>query len=377
MIRLNSGGVFAYDPKSDRVEVFSRGLWNPWGHVWNSEGQSILSDGAGFSGLAWAFPGAMFDTFEGSQREMPTISPGNYPKYAGLELIDSPMFPADWQGTAVTCDFRAHRIVRFAIEDLDMATPRKSGYITRELEPLVVTTDLAFRPIDLKLGPDGALYVADWTNPIINHGEVDFRDPRRDHSNGRIWRISRTDSPARNWTPKSIPIARSTDPEKDAASDSPRRRIEAMRALARTPDARSASRILEIATACPPDDPYYDFAAWRSIRDVGPAWIEAVKSGTWSLPAKADSALFAQADLALRSLPAPLATEAFSALMEKSSPALDGTGPWIEWIGERGTAADVQRIFDQIPTLTDPTLRARSLRSPPRRRQTRLAPCQT
>ncbi|MEM7391799.1 MAG: HEAT repeat domain-containing protein, partial [Verrucomicrobiota bacterium] len=34
------------------------------------------------------------------------------------------------------------------------------------------------------------LYVADWYNPIIQHGEVDFRDERRDHVHGRIWRIT-------------------------------------------------------------------------------------------------------------------------------------------------------------------------------------------
>ena len=40
------------------------------------------------------------------------------------------------------------------------------------------------------MGPDGAIYVADWYNPIIQHGEVDFRDPRRDREHGRIWRIT-------------------------------------------------------------------------------------------------------------------------------------------------------------------------------------------
>jgi putative heme-binding domain-containing protein len=40
------------------------------------------------------------------------------------------------------------------------------------------------------MGPDGALYIADWYNPIINHGEVDFRDPRRDKEHGRVWRVT-------------------------------------------------------------------------------------------------------------------------------------------------------------------------------------------
>jgi putative heme-binding domain-containing protein len=343
MIRLNAGGVLAYDPRSERVEVFSRGLWNSWGHAWNEEGQSILTDGAGFSGLAWAFPGAILNPSEGAERTMPTISPGRYPKYAGLELVDSAVFPADWQGHAITCDFRAHRIVRFELQDLEKQEPKRSGYITREMEPLVVTNDLAFRPIDVKHGPDGALYLADWTNPIINHGEVDFRDPRRDQSNGRIWRITRKSASATNWTPTLRPVARSTDPTADASSDSPRRRIEAMRTLARTPNAGTAKLILDLATQCPANDPYYEFAAWRSIRDVAPELSSLLASDEWKLSSPDGN--YAAETLALQSLPQPLANQAFSGLLENNKPSLDGNGPWIGWIGNFGTQPNVQQLF--------------------------------
>ena len=46
-----------------------------------------------------------------------------------------------------------------------------------------------FRPVQVKLGPDGALYIADFYNPIIGHYEVPLTDPRRDHTHGRIWRV--------------------------------------------------------------------------------------------------------------------------------------------------------------------------------------------
>src|SRR5947199_4028340 len=46
-----------------------------------------------------------------------------------------------------------------------------------------------FRPVNLKLGPDGALYVADFYNRIIGHYEVDLHHPGRDKQRGRIWRI--------------------------------------------------------------------------------------------------------------------------------------------------------------------------------------------
>ncbi len=52
-----------------------------------------------------------------------------------------------------------------------------------------------FGPIDIKMGPDGAIYIADWYNPIIQHGEVDFRDPRRDVTHGRIWRVTAKNRP--------------------------------------------------------------------------------------------------------------------------------------------------------------------------------------
>ncbi|EDY21369.1 heme-binding protein [Chthoniobacter flavus Ellin428] len=130
---------------------------------------------------------------------MQSISPGSYPKFAGLELIHSPHFPADWQGNAITCDFRAHRIVRFGISDLAKSAPAQAGYTTKEMPDVVRTSDVTFRPIDVKLGPDGALYVADWSNPVINHGEVDFRDPRRDHTHGRIWRITMKNGPLMQW----------------------------------------------------------------------------------------------------------------------------------------------------------------------------------
>ena len=72
-------------------------------------------------------------------------------------------------------DFRGHRVCRFKLQD------DGSSYASREQEPLIRSSHPAFRPIDAKMGPDGALYIADWYNPIIQHGEVDFRDPRRDH----------------------------------------------------------------------------------------------------------------------------------------------------------------------------------------------------
>ena len=70
-----------------------------------------------------------------------------------------------------------------------------AGFKAKVLEPLLTSKHPNFRPVDVKMGPDGAVYVADWYNSIINHAQHDFRDPRRDHNHGRIWRISHKKRP--------------------------------------------------------------------------------------------------------------------------------------------------------------------------------------
>ena len=182
--RLNSGGIWRFDPNTWELEVFCKGGCNPWGHHWDQWGNHFFTDGAGGKGIYHAMEGATYFTYSDMRREADSISPGSYPKFASLEAVHSPNFPPESQDNLITCDFRAHRVVRFALSDAG------SSFQTRELPDLLRSTNVTFRPIDLRFGPDGALYIADWSNPIIQHGEVDFRDPRRDKEHGRIWRVT-------------------------------------------------------------------------------------------------------------------------------------------------------------------------------------------
>jgi glucose/arabinose dehydrogenase len=184
VVRLNSGGIWRFNPDTWRLEIFAKGGCNPWGHHWDQWGNDFFTDGAGFKGVYHAMEGATYFTYSDMRREAESITPGNWPKFCSLELVHSPNFPNDWQGDAITCDFRAHRIVRFKLEE------NGSTFAGKEMPDLLRSTSVTFRPIDVRFGPDGALYVADWSNPIIQHGEVDFRDPRRDKEHGRIWRVT-------------------------------------------------------------------------------------------------------------------------------------------------------------------------------------------
>ncbi len=190
VVRLRSGGIMRFEPGTLKLEVVFKGWVNAWGHQFDDYGQSFVTDGAGGGGINWGLPGAMYQTYARARRILGSVSPGGYPKFASIEIIRSEQFPADWQGRVITCDFRANRVTSFSI------TEQGAAYVTKQEADICRTKNNTFRPIDVKLGPDGALYIADWSNPIINHGEVDFRDPRRDREHGRIWRVSATTKPA-------------------------------------------------------------------------------------------------------------------------------------------------------------------------------------
>ena len=200
VVRLKAAGIYRFDPRDEQMEILYRGWVNPWGHQFDDFGQSFVTDGAGHFGINWGVPGATYDTLAPKRRVLSSVSAGAYPKFIGIEIIRSQHFPADWQGDVVTCDFRAHTVVRFKL------TENGTAFATQQMPDVVRSTDQHFRPLDLKMGPDGALYLADWSNPIIQHSGVDFRETRRDKRHGRIWRIAakgRAPLPKVDFTQKS------------------------------------------------------------------------------------------------------------------------------------------------------------------------------
>jgi putative heme-binding domain-containing protein len=181
--RLNGGGIWQFRPETMELEVFMRGFVNTWGHHFDHWGQSFVTDGAYGEGINYGMPGAYYFWAVGAVRILEGLNPGS-PKHCGAEIVSGRHLPPDWQGNILTNDFRGHRVCRFVLSE------NGSGYTSQEKPEVIKTTHGAFRPIDIKMGPDGAIYIADWYNPIIQHGEVDFRDPRRDHTHGRIWRVT-------------------------------------------------------------------------------------------------------------------------------------------------------------------------------------------
>ncbi len=104
----------------------------------------------------------------------------------GNDFLFSRQFPDEVQGQFIyACVINMHGMPRFIVQD----EPGTAGYTGKRIEDLLSSTDMFFRPVDPKIGPDGALWFGDWCNALIGHMQYSQRDPNRDHEHGRIYRL--------------------------------------------------------------------------------------------------------------------------------------------------------------------------------------------
>jgi glucose/arabinose dehydrogenase/uncharacterized cupredoxin-like copper-binding protein len=180
------GTTWRYEPYTMKLEPnISYPYANPWGNVFMRDGTHLVADVS--TGMNYFAP-PLTVAIDYPKKHMGMkdfLTASAKPKTCGIEIISSRAFPENAQGNVLFNTF-------IGFQGVKQHAMRKtgSGLEADEVAPLLQSTDPNFRPVDLKFGPDGALYVVDWYDPIIQHGEQDFRDPLRDASKGRIWRIS-------------------------------------------------------------------------------------------------------------------------------------------------------------------------------------------
>ena len=195
-VRNAHGGVYRYEPTRERFETFVHyNFANPWGSAFDKWGQTFVcdaSDGANYFGTAFSTKAPQYtgqDDFGpfrfAYQEQMKQWFPKRVRPTSGCEFVSSRHFPPEAQG-----NFLLNNVIGFQGVLQHTVKEVGSGFEGKEIEPLLYSTDRNFRPVDLEFGGDGALYIVDWFNPLIGHMQHSLRDPNRDKSHGRIWRVT-------------------------------------------------------------------------------------------------------------------------------------------------------------------------------------------
>ncbi len=122
--------------------------------------------------------------------------------------------------------------------------------------------------------------------------------------------------------------------------DSPKVRVEALRALAKVRTARAAELALGVLRK--PMDATLDYALWLTINDLAEPWMASVRSGEWKTEGREDQLAFA-----LRALKPEQVGRVLGSILGDRPLPRDGSGPWIEVIGAAGTPAHVGRLIVQ------------------------------
>jgi len=189
-VRNANAGVYRYEPLTHKFEVYvSYDFANPHGHVFDRWGEDFVMDGTGAEPyIGVCFSGRTY--FPQRHKRAPKLYEQRTRPCPGMDILSSRQFPDDMQGNLLVANVIGFLgILQYRIVDKD------SGFVGKEVTPFVQSNDPNFRPVDIKVGPDGAVYFLEWQNPIIGHLQHHLRDPSRDHIHGRIYRVTCSDRP--------------------------------------------------------------------------------------------------------------------------------------------------------------------------------------
>lgn len=187
-----SGGVLRANPDGSNLEIVSRGLRNPWDIAFDAEFTWLGTDNDQSDGdrIFTPFPGSDFGWAHAwspdwtGRNHLPTV-PISGPVFTGsgvgVVFADTPALPESYRGVWFINDFQ-HRITYVYRPTWDGALLQPAG---GKWQPFLQAGDALFNPVDIELGPDGALYLSGWGSAL----GATFKDGRQTNQ-GRLWRIA-------------------------------------------------------------------------------------------------------------------------------------------------------------------------------------------
>ncbi|MFM7843732.1 MAG: PVC-type heme-binding CxxCH protein, partial [Planctomycetota bacterium] len=187
VLTMQSGNSYRFRPDGSAIEQLTWGQVNPFGMCFDRWGDRYSAD-CHSKALTLLLRGGYYESFgkphDGLGYAPPmTVHGHDSTGIAGVVHYDATHFPASYRHC-----FYVGNVVTNVVHR-DVVSWRGSSPWVEKPEDFVACDDPWFHPVDLQMGPDGALYIADFYNSIIGHYEVDLKHPRRDRTRGRIWRV--------------------------------------------------------------------------------------------------------------------------------------------------------------------------------------------
>ncbi len=244
--------IWRYHPEKRIYEVFSEGGGNAFGCEIDSQGRIFSGHNGGDTRGFYYLQGAYLQ--KGFEKHGPLSNPyafgyfppmphGREPRFThNFVIYDHGALPTRYAGKLFGVEPLQGRVVESEV------IPDRSSFLTRDVSRPVTSDDRWFRPVDIKVGPEGAIYVCDWYDQQVNH----FRnhEGKLDTNNGRIYRLrAKVQSPkSKVQSPEDLSKLASTQLIERLAHTNRWVRQTAWRLLA---DRHDPSLIPTLATALP------------------------------------------------------------------------------------------------------------------------------
>jgi putative membrane-bound dehydrogenase-like protein len=202
LIRITGQGIWRYHPETKRFEMFAEGGGNTFGVEIDAKGRIFSGHNGGDTrGFHYVQGGYLRKGFEKHGELSNPYAFGYFPqmKHARVPrfthnfiVYDGGALPKRYDGKLLGVDPINSYVPLAEIR------PLGATFATEDIDAVISSEDSRFRPVDIKHGPDGAIYVADWHDFQINHyrnheGKITRED-------GRIYRV-RAASAKRGYPP--------------------------------------------------------------------------------------------------------------------------------------------------------------------------------
>ncbi len=196
-VKLNAA-VARYHPVKKKFEVFADGTSNPWGVDFDRLGNAFVS-ACVIDHLFHVAPGAVYVRQAGTPLQpygydlLPSIVDHKHFRaaYCGVLVYQGDQYPAEYRGTVLVGNIHGNSVNR------DRLTPRGATFTASAEKDFLLGNDGWFRPVSIQVGPDGAVWIADWYDKYPCYQNARAAPGDIDRAHGRIWRVVHKDAPVR------------------------------------------------------------------------------------------------------------------------------------------------------------------------------------